>query len=114
MYHQIRISDGIINGSGRSIACVDLGYIIHQALAAGILTEGGGHAAAAGFSLSENKEAEFCEFLEKSVQEQLDGKSPVGEILVDAELDASGATLDLVEKLSVLEPFGLITSSNNK
>ena len=98
--------DGIINGSGRSIACVDLGYIIHQALAAGSLTEGGGPAAAAGFSLSENKEAEFCEFLEKSVQEQLDGKSPVGEILVDAELDASGATLDLVEKLSVLEPFG--------
>ena len=98
--------DGIINGSGRSIACVDLGYIIHQALSAGILTEGGGHAAAAGFSLSVDKEQEFCEFLEKSVQEQLNGKSPIGETLVDAELDASGATLDLIEKMSALEPFG--------
>ena len=98
--------DGVINGSGRSIACVDLGYIIHQALAAGILTEGGGHAAAAGFSLSADKEGEFCEFLEKCVVEQLDGKSPIGEIPVDIEMDASGATMNLVEKLSVLEPFG--------
>ena len=98
--------DGIINGSGRSIACVDLGYIIHSALAAGILSEGGGHAAAAGFSLSVDKEAEFCEFLEKSVVEQLNGKSPAGEIIVDAELDASAANMNLVEKLSVLEPFG--------
>jgi len=98
--------DGVINGSGRSIACIDLGYIIHQALNAGILTEGGGHAAAAGFSLSVDKEAEFCEFLEKSVQEQLAGKSPIGEVLVDAELDVCGATMDLIEKLSVLEPFG--------
>ena len=99
-------SDGMINGSGRSIACVDLGYIIHQALAAGILTEGGGHAAAAGFSLPVDKEGEFCAFLEKSVLEQLDGKSPIGEVLVDAELDASGATLDLIGQMAVLEPFG--------
>ena len=98
--------DGVINGSGRSIACVDLGYIIHQALAAGILTEGGGHAAAAGFSLSADKEKEFCEFLEKSVINQLNGKSPVGEVLVDAELDASGATLELIQSLAALEPFG--------
>ena len=43
-------SDGQINGSGRSIPGVDLGKIIHDALAAGIVSEGGGHAAAAGFS----------------------------------------------------------------
>lgn len=98
--------DGVINGSGRSIACVDLGAIIHQALSAGILTEGGGHAAAAGFSLSADKEAEFCEFLEKSVLEQLNGKSPIGETLVDAELNATGATLDLINNMSALEPFG--------
>ena len=98
--------DGVINGSGRSIACVDLGYIIHSALAAGILTEGGGHAAAAGFSLSVDKEKEFCEFLENSVLEQLGGKSPVGETVVDAEIDASGANMNLVNKMAVLEPFG--------
>ena len=99
-------SDGVINGSGRSIACVDLGCIIHQALSAGILTEGGGHAAAAGFSLSAEREGDFCQFLENAVLEQLNGKSPAGETLVDAEMDATGATLDLVERMSVLEPFG--------
>ncbi|MBR2286394.1 MAG: single-stranded-DNA-specific exonuclease RecJ [Alphaproteobacteria bacterium] len=99
-------SDGMINGSGRSIAGVDLGHIIHMALAAGILSEGGGHAAAAGFSLPEGNENAFCEFLESAVREQLNGQAPERETLVDAEIDAAGATLDLIEKLSVLEPFG--------
>lgn len=98
--------DGVINGSGRSVANVDLGKIIHEALARGIVTEGGGHAAAAGFSLSVDKEGDFCEFLEKSVAEQLGDKTIAREVLVDAELDASGATMQLVSKLDVLAPFG--------
>ncbi len=99
-------SDGIINGSGRSIPEVDLGKIIHDALAAGILSEGGGHAAAAGFTLESNKEQEFCDFLEKAVSEQLNGVCPMPEIFVDAELDAAGANMHLVEKLAELAPFG--------
>ena len=99
-------SDGVINGSGRSIHGVDLGKIIHDALAAGIVSEGGGHSAAAGFSLSVENESQFCEFLEKSVREQLNGVMPNKEIIADAEMDAGGATLQLINKLSALEPFG--------
>lgn len=98
--------DGVINGSGRSIPGVDLGRIIHDALARGIITEGGGHAAAAGFSLSTENEARFCEFLEQAVREQLNGHIPHRQIIADAEIDAGGATLKLVNKLSALEPFG--------
>lgn len=98
--------DGIINGSGRSIPEIDLGKIIHDALAAGVLSEGGGHAAAAGFSLSADKEEEFCRFLEKAVIEQLHGEKPKLEIVADAELDAAGANIDLIKKILVLEPFG--------
>lgn len=98
--------DGVINGSGRSIPEVDLGKIIHDALAAGILSEGGGHAAAAGFTLNVDKEQDFCSFLEQAVQKQLNGVCPVPEVYVDAELDASGANMQLVEKLSDLAPFG--------
>lgn len=98
--------DGVINGSGRSIPGVDLGRIIHDALARGIITEGGGHAAAAGFSLSTENEARFCEFLEQTVREQLNGHIPNRQIIADAEIDAGGATLKLVNKLSALEPFG--------
>lgn len=98
--------DGVINGSGRSIPEIDLGKIIHEALALGILSEGGGHAAAAGFTLNIDKENEFCEFLEKSVNEQLNGVRPIQEILVDAEIDASGANMKMIERLSDLAPFG--------
>lgn len=99
-------SDGIINGSGRSIPGVDLGKIIHDALAAGIISEGGGHAAAAGFSLSAENENAFCDFLENAVREQLHGQMPEREVVVDAEMDAGAATMRLVNKLNALEPFG--------
>ncbi len=98
--------DGVINGSGRSIPGVDLGKIIHDALALGIISEGGGHAAAAGFSLPAENEGAFCEFLESAVRTQIGGIVAPGEIVADAELDAGGATLKLVKKLSALEPFG--------
>jgi len=98
--------DGVINGSGRSVAGVDLGAIIHDALTKGLISEGGGHAAAAGFSLKADKENEFCEFLEKSVLEQLGGQKPLPDVMVDAELDASGATIKLVDSLKQMEPFG--------
>jgi len=99
-------TDGIVNGSGRSIPGVDLGKIIHDALAKGIVSEGGGHAAAAGFSLPVDREEEFCEFLEQAVKEQLNGHVPAPEVLVDAELDAGGANMRLVDKLAAMEPFG--------
>ena len=95
-----------INGSGRSVPEVDLGRIIHEALALGILSEGGGHAAAAGFTLSVEREKDFCDFLEKSVNEQLNGVRPTPEIFVDAQIDAGSANMKLVEKLSDLAPFG--------
>ena len=99
-------SDGVINGSGRSISGVDLGKIIHDALAAGIVSEGGGHAAAAGFSLAAENESAFCEFLENAVKEQLNGEKPSPELIVDAEIDAGAANMRLVKKMSGLAPFG--------
>ena len=99
-------SDGMINGSGRSIAGVDLGKIIHDALAAGVISEGGGHAAAAGFSLAVENESAFCEFLEKAVKEQLNGEMPAPELVVDAEIDAGAANMRLVKKMAALAPFG--------
>lgn len=99
-------TDGMINGSGRSIPGVNLGTIIHDALARGLVTEGGGHAAAAGFSLVAEREGEFCEFLERSVLNQLDGALPMADVVADAEMDASGANMNLVKKLEQLEPFG--------
>ena len=99
-------ADGVINGSGRSVAGVDLGRIIHEALAAGIAKEGGGHAAAAGFTLDADKEEAFREFLERAARAQLNGCPPAREVMVDAELDAGGANMRLVKQMCALEPFG--------
>lgn len=99
-------ADGMINGSGRSVPGVNLGAIIHDALAHGLICEGGGHAAAAGFSLTSDKEHEFCEFLERSVLDQLNGRMPASDIVVDMEMDSGGATMNLVKKLEQMEPFG--------
>ena len=99
-------ADGMINGSGRSVPGVNLGAIIHDALSHGLICEGGGHAAAAGFSLPSDKEHEFCEFLERSVLDQLNGNMPASDIVVDMEMDSGGATMNLVKKLEQMEPFG--------
>ena len=99
-------SDGVINGSGRSIPEIDLGKIIHDAMAAGVLSEGGGHATAAGFTLKAEHEEDFCKFLENAVREQLNGERPIAEVVADAYIDAAGANIDLVKKMSVLAPFG--------
>jgi single-stranded-DNA-specific exonuclease len=98
--------DGIINGSGRSVPGIDLGKIIHDALAAGILDEGGGHAAAAGFTLPIKNEGVFREFLEDAVTRQWEGRTPKLEFVADAELDAAAAGMRLVRELESLAPFG--------
>ena len=99
-------ADGVVNGSGRSIVGVNLGAIIHDALGQGLVTEGGGHAAAAGFSLPAENEEKFCDFLEQAVLHQMGGAVPIPDIVVDAEMDAAGATMKLIDQLSKLEPFG--------
>ena len=100
------IINGEIDGSGRSIPGVDLGKIIHDAIDAGILIKGGGHSAAAGFTLKAEKEQEFCEFFEDAARRQLGGAPMQSEIVIDAELDAGGASLKLIRELAALAPFG--------
>jgi len=98
--------NGIIDGSGRSIPGVDLGRIIHDAVRAGILTDGGGHVAAAGFCLPADRESDFCEFFENAVREQQGDTPAPAEISIDAVLDAGGADMKMVREMSLMEPFG--------
>ena len=95
-----------VKGSARSIPQVDLGALIIAAKEKGILTKGGGHTMAAGFSLNEDKIEEFCKFAGEYVVEKIGGEAITPVIEVDASLDAAGATLELAESLEQLEPFG--------
>src|SRR5437899_788159 len=60
---------GIGTGSGRSIAGVDLGRVVRQAVHEELLIKGGGHAMAAGVTLRKDALAQFRAFLETMLGE---------------------------------------------
>lgn len=95
-----------VKGSARSIPEVDLGALIISAKEKGVLTKGGGHNMAAGFSLSQDKIEDFRKFVGEYVTEKIGGEAIVPVINIDSELDVLGATVELADKLEMLEPFG--------
>lgn len=61
------IEDDEVKGSARSVSGIDLGALIIAAKEKGILTKGGGHTMAAGFSLNEDKIEEFRKFVRENM-----------------------------------------------
>jgi single-stranded-DNA-specific exonuclease len=95
----------LASGSGRSVAGVDLGAAVRAALDAGILVKGGGHAMAAGLTISRNRIGDFRDFLEHRFASASDSLARHW-LDIDAVVTASGATLDLIELLEQAGPFG--------
>ena len=92
-------------GSGRSVPGLDLGAAIIAARQSGLLIKGGGHAMAAGFTVSRDRLEDFRIFMGQRLLAQL--SSPLMPVLeLDGVLDAGGATIDLVETLRQVGPFG--------
>ncbi|MDG2380834.1 MAG: single-stranded-DNA-specific exonuclease RecJ [Pirellulaceae bacterium] len=91
-------------GSARSAAGLDL----HHALAvcSEHLVKHGGHAAAAGLRIDEDKvdafRAHFCEHVEQS----LTAEARVAELNIDAETTFTEMTLGTVQQMERLAPFG--------
>jgi single-stranded-DNA-specific exonuclease len=93
-------------GSGRSVAGVDLGAIIRAARAEGLLESGGGHAMAAGFSLRRDQMEEFRAFLSRHIEPQRSTIAIASELLADAFVSPSGATLKLLDEIESAGPYG--------
>ena len=100
------VEDDEVKGSARSVPGVDLGALIIAAKEKGILTKGGGHTMAAGFSLNEDKIEEFRKFAGEYVRDKIGNEAIVPVINADGVLDVSGATPELAKSLAMLEPFG--------
>ena len=100
------VEDDEVKGSARSIAGLDLGALVMTAKEKGILTKGGGHTMAAGFSLNEDRIEDFRHFVGEYVKEKLSEESLIPTLSFDAVLSLDGANLDLAEKLDVLAPYG--------
>ncbi len=99
------IVDGVVRGSGRSVPGHDLGAAVIAARQSGLLTTGGGHAMAAGFSMAPSRHADLHAFLCERLPVQHDApRRP--HLPVEAIVSAAGATLDLARHLGRLAPFG--------
>ncbi|MEK9844463.1 single-stranded-DNA-specific exonuclease RecJ [Thalassospira sp.] len=98
--------DGVYKGSGRSVRGIDLGAAIIAARQAGLLINGGGHGMAAGFTLDPEKQDAFEAFLEERFAKIIEENDIRPTITVDGALHAHGATIELIDALEKLGPFG--------
>ncbi|MEP3051256.1 MAG: single-stranded-DNA-specific exonuclease RecJ [Erythrobacter sp.] len=100
-------SDGTGKGSGRSISGVDLGAAIIAAREAGLLEAGGGHAMAAGLTITSAKLPEFVEFLNERLAADVERARKGKRMELDLSVAPGGLTPELVETLEVAGPFGV-------
>jgi len=98
--------DGTGTGSGRSVTGFDLGRLVRDALDAGLLLKGGGHAMAAGITLERSRLGELRAFFEERATEAVNSLREADSLLIDAAVSADGATLELCEMLERAGPYG--------
>ena len=99
------IADGIAKGSGRSVPGIDLGRAVIAARQSGMLSTGGGHPMAAGFSLPEAGLAAFHAYLDDRLA-AASGYPAAADLVVEGSAAVAGCTLELADGLARLAPFG--------
>ncbi len=98
--------EGLVTGSGRSVAGYDIGTAVRAAVEAGIATKGGGHAMAAGVTLPLANLEAFRAFLSQYFSEHGQADGSEDDIAIDAFLTATGATPELLKSVHQAGPFG--------
>ncbi len=98
--------DGKGTGSARSIASVDLGRAVREAVHDGLLLKGGGHAMAAGFSLERRGEDRLLAFLAERLSIPVAAATTARSLALDGALAAGGANKELMELLDRVGPYG--------
>ncbi len=99
-------ADGGGTGSGRSMAGVDLGTAVIEAVDLGIARKGGGHAMAAGVTLAEGQIGRFRAHLADRLGDSVAAARAATSLAIDAALTARGATPDFVREIERAGPFG--------
>lgn len=100
--------DGTVGkGSARSVTGADMGAAIHAAVQLGLLTHGGGHAMAAGFSLEADKLDAFREFICQRMAKAVTEYAESRVRKLDGWISAAGANGELLAEISRAAPYGL-------
>lgn len=98
---------GLGKGSGRSISGVDLGAAIIEARQQGLLIAGGGHAMAAGLTVSADRIEDLAAWLDERLSAQVARATASQTTLLDLSVTAGGLTPELVESLEIAGPYGV-------
>jgi single-stranded-DNA-specific exonuclease len=98
--------EGGATGSGRSVAGVDLGRAVREAVEAGLAAKGGGHAMAAGVTLLAGQSGRLPRFSLRAAGAQVAAAGESEALLVDAALSAGGANPRLLAEIDKAGPFG--------
>lgn len=93
-------------GSGRSIAGVDLGAAVREAVDRGILEKGGGHAMAAGITIKRAQLGAFRSFMDETLTANVSQQRAMTDLRIDGALSARGANVDFMERMEQAGPFG--------
>lgn len=94
-------------GSGRSITGVDLGAAIIAARESGLLVAGGGHAMAAGLTVSPDMVEALGEWLDDRLGAAVTAAGASQSLLLDLALSPGGLSPSLVETLESAGPYGV-------
>ncbi len=93
-------------GSGRSINGFDMGRMVRAAVDAGLLVKGGGHAMAAGLTVERSNLGKLRAFFTEKAEKQVPGLVANETLKIDGALGASGATVELIDRLETAGPYG--------
>ena len=102
----VAFENGVGKGSARSVDGVDLGSNVIAAHQAGLLMNGGGHKMAAGFTVTADDNDAFRDYLNQRIAKEVAEMAVVPRLKLDGVLQVSGATIELIETLDRLAPFG--------
>ncbi|MEY4463212.1 MAG: Single-stranded-DNA-specific exonuclease RecJ [Pseudomonadota bacterium] len=102
----IALNDGIGKASCRSITGVDFGAEIINAKSKDLLISGGGHAMAAGFTVTAEKLQELQNFLNNAFKIKINKLENYKQAEYELNLTVSSINFPLMDELGILEPFG--------
>lgn len=98
------VSDGIATGSARSIKGFDITTAISKNV--DLLVRFGGHAQAAGFTVSQENIQRFKEKLEQYAEDNISDQDLMPVLEIEAKLNVEDVNIEFIDKISMLEPFG--------
>ncbi len=102
----IGVNDGVGLGSGRSVTGIDLGVAVAALMRGGQISKGGGHAMAAGLTVPEDAIEPAMQALSERLAKQGADRLGAADLKVDGVLGSGAATVELIEQLQQVGPFG--------